>query len=58
MAAKMLAFAKTGQIVVGKSLYEKLPSDGQKFEKLDIDPSRWSYLDEKGGSPYGLYVIK
>ncbi len=58
MAAKMLAFAKTGQIVVGESLYEKLPSDNQSSAKLDVDPSRWSYVNEKSGSPYGLYVMK
>lgn len=58
MAAKMIAFAKTGQIVVGKSLHEKIPPDNQSFARLDMDPSRWSYVDEKSGLPYGLYVMK
>ena len=59
MAAKMIAFAKTGQIVIGHALYENVSTDIKaSFAKMDIDPARWSYIDEKTGSGYGLYAIK
>jgi class 3 adenylate cyclase len=59
MAAKMIAFAKTGQMVIGHALYEILsPENKQTFLKMEVDPARWSYIDEKTGSSYGLYVTK
>lgn len=59
MAAKMIAFAKTGQMVIGHALYDNLsPESKQAFLKMDVDPARWSYIDEKTGSSYGLYVAK
>ena len=59
MAAKMIAFAKTGQIVIGHALYENVSTDIKaSFAKMDIDPARWSYIDEKTGFGYGLYAIK
>jgi adenylate cyclase len=57
MAAKMIAVARTGQIVAGQSLYENL-ADNQGFARLDVDPARWSYVDEKSGSSYRLYLMK
>jgi adenylate cyclase len=58
MAAKMIAFAKTGQIVIGHTLYENISTETKQFfAKMDTDPARWSYMDESG-SGYGLYAIK
>lgn len=59
MAAKMIAFAKTEQIVIGHALYENLSTDAkQTFAKMDIDPAKWSYRNEKSGFIYELYVTK
>jgi class 3 adenylate cyclase len=59
MAAKIISVAHTGQIIVGRSLYENLPSSmrPQDFTTLDVDTSRWSYVDEKSES-YRLYLLK
>jgi adenylate cyclase len=57
MAAKMIAFAKVGQIVGGQSLHENL-ADNQGFIRLEVDPARWSYADEKSRSSYMLYLMK
>jgi class 3 adenylate cyclase len=63
MAAKMIAFAKTGQIVIGQQLYENIINDlndssgQQQFSKLELDPDRWSYVNEKSGSSYGVYLM-
>jgi hypothetical protein len=56
MAAKMIPLAKTGQIVIGQSMYEKLDSK-QNFVELKMDPTRWTYIDEKSGFSYKLYVL-
>ena len=58
-AAKMISFAQTGQIVVGHPLYENLIADMQSldFTKLDVDTSKWSYLDKNSDS-YKLYLLK
>lgn len=59
MAAKMISVAHTGQIIVGRSLYENLASSmrPQDFTTLDVDTSRWSYVDQKSES-YRLYLLK
>ena len=56
MAAKMIPLAKTWQIVIGQSMYEKLDSK-QNFVELKMDPTRWTYIDEKSGFSYKLYVL-
>jgi adenylate cyclase len=56
MAAKMIPLAKTWQIVIGQSMYEKLDSK-QNFVELKMDPTRWTYKDEKSGFSYKLYVL-
>jgi len=59
MAAKMIALAKTGEIVIGQALYDNLVDDNkQAYTKMNIDPARWSYIDEKSGSSYNVYVMK
>ncbi len=56
-AAKMIAIAQGGQIVIGKSIYDNIvalnSADG--FARLDADTSRWSNAD---GTGYGLYLLK
>jgi hypothetical protein len=43
---------------VGRSLYENLASSmrPEDFTRLDVDTSRWSYVDEKSGT-YRLYLL-
>ena len=55
MAAKMIPLAKTWQIMVGQSVYEKLDSK-QNLIEMNVDPTRWTYLDEKTGGSYKLYM--
>lgn len=57
MAAKMVSLAKTWQVVIGQSVYEKLV-DREGFEEVKLDPSKWTYFDEKSGSSYRLYALK
>src|SRR5215208_5620374 len=55
MAAKMIPLAKTWQIVIGQSMYEKLDSK-QNFTEMNMDSTRWTYIDEKSRSSYKLYI--
>lgn len=57
MAAKMLPLAKTWQIVIGQSMYENLDSK-QNFTEMNIDPMGWTYIDEKRGFSYKLYMYQ
>ncbi|MDQ3852379.1 MAG: adenylate/guanylate cyclase domain-containing protein, partial [Thermoproteota archaeon] len=57
MAAKMIPLAKTWQIVIGQSMYENLDSK-QNFIEMNIDPARWTYIDEKTGRSYKLYALR
>jgi class 3 adenylate cyclase len=59
IAAKMLAFAKVGQIIVGDSFYNNLSADAslsREFTELQVSPSEWSYVDEKSGARYKLHL--
>jgi class 3 adenylate cyclase len=59
IAAKMLAFAKVGQIIVGDSLYNNLATYdylSQEFTELKVSSSEWSYIDEKSGARYRLHL--
>jgi adenylate cyclase len=61
MAAKMLPLVKTGQTMVGNSLYENLTAGGappEDFVEFDPSNSNWSYIDEKTGRRYRLHLIK
>jgi adenylate cyclase len=57
-AAKMIAVAQGGQIVIGKSIYDNIIalSSAEGFARIDADTSRWSNADDKAG--YGLYLLK
>jgi adenylate cyclase len=57
MAAKMIPLAKTWQIVIGQSMYENLNSK-QNLAEMNVDPTRWTYVDEKTGGSYKLYALK
>ncbi|HJU95001.1 MAG TPA: adenylate/guanylate cyclase domain-containing protein [Nitrososphaera sp.] len=57
MAAKMISLAKTWQIIVGQSMYENLDSK-QNLIEMNIDPTRWTYVDEKTESSYKLYILR
>lgn len=57
MAAKMIPLAKTWQIVIGQSTYEKLDSK-QNFLEMNVDATRWTYVDEKTGCSYKLYMLR
>jgi adenylate cyclase len=56
MAAKMIPLAKAGQIIIGQSMYEKIEDIRQTFVEIDVDPARWTYIDEKSGCSYKLYA--
>ncbi len=57
MAAKMISLAKTWQIIIGQSMYENLDNK-QNLIEMNIDPTRWTYVDEKTGSSYKLYILR
>jgi class 3 adenylate cyclase len=57
IAAKMIPLAQTWQVVVGQSVYEKL-ANKDDFAEIKVDPSRWTYIDEKRGSSYRLYALR
>ena len=56
MAAKMISLARTWQIVIGQSTYEKLDSK-QNFTEINVDRTRWTYIHGKSGSSYKLYAL-
>jgi adenylate cyclase len=57
MAAKMIPLAKTWQIIIGQSMYENLDNDENLME-MNIDQTRWTYVDEKTGGSYRLYMLR
>lgn len=57
MAAKMIPLAKTWQVVIGQSMYENLDSK-QNLVEMNVDPTRWTYVDEKTGGSYKLYTLR
>jgi class 3 adenylate cyclase len=56
MAAKMIPLAKTWQIVIGQSMYENLDNN-QNLVEMNVDRTRWTYIDEKTGGSYRLYML-
>jgi adenylate cyclase len=57
LAAKMQSVARGGQMVIGKSIYDKLCYDLQKiFEKSNLDQIKWNYHNLAEEKPYQLYV--
>ena len=61
MAAKMLSLATSGDIIVGRSLYEALSSSNStplKCDRIESSASEWSYQDERNGGRYELYFVR
>src|ERR687894_671194 len=56
MAAKMIPLAKTWQIVIGQSMYEN-QDNNQNLVEMNVDRTRWTYIDEKTGGSYRLYIL-
>ena len=56
MAAKMIPLAKTWQIVIGQSMYKNLDNN-QNLVEMNVDRTRWTYIDEKSGVGYRLYIL-
>ena len=56
MAAKMIPLAKTWQIIIGQSMYENLENN-ENLVDMNVDQTRWTYIDEKTGSSYRLYML-
>lgn len=56
MAAKMIPLAKTWQIIIGQSMYENLENN-ENLVELNVDQTRWTYIDEKTGCSYRLYML-
>jgi len=57
MAAKMIPLAKTWQIVLGQSVSKNLEC-GQNLIEMNVDPTRWTYVDEKTGGSYKMYTLR
>ena len=56
MAAKMLGFARTDQIIVGESVFEQMASVNTTL--VETDTATLSYLDEKTGLPYRVHILR
>ena len=56
VAVKMTGLARPNGFTIGQMVYDIL-DEKQKltFEKLDINPNVWSYLNEKTGGTYQIY---
>jgi len=59
VAVKMTNLAKHNGLVIGQSVYDVLDEKQRStFERLNISPDVWSYIDEQSGSIYQVYVSK
>jgi class 3 adenylate cyclase len=59
VAIKMTRLAEPNGLVIGQSLYNILDEKQRStFERLNITPDVWSYIDEKSGSIYQVYGSK
>jgi class 3 adenylate cyclase len=56
VAAKMTSLAKPNGFTIGQSAYNILDEKQKStFERLDVSPNIWSYLNEKTGKMYQVY---
>src|SRR5215208_2476593 len=56
IAAKMTAFAKPDQIVIGQLVYDVLEEDKQStFRLMPMNPQIWDYFSNNTGGIYHLY---
>ena len=59
VAIKMTRLAEPNGLVIGQSLYNILDEKQKStFERLNISPDVWNYIDEKSGSIYQVYGSK
>src|SRR5919206_1825064 len=59
VAIKMTRLAEPNGLVIGQSLYNILDEKQRStFERLNISPDVWNYIDEKSGSIYQVYGSK
>jgi len=59
VAVKMTGLAKPNSIVIGQSVYEILDNiQKSTFEKVKVNPTIWSYLNERTGGLYAVYSSK
>jgi adenylate cyclase len=57
VAVKMTGLAKPDSFIIGQSVYDILDEKQKStFEKLNVNPNTWSYLNEKTGSIYQVYI--
>jgi adenylate cyclase len=57
MAVKMTSFASPNRIVIGQSVYKKLPDmQHSRFKTLKVRSRSWTYVDESTGKPYNLFM--
>ena len=57
LAAKMQSVTRGSQMVIGKSLYDKLSEDLQQiFAKANLDQIKWNYHNLAEKKPYQLYI--
>jgi adenylate cyclase len=56
VAVKMTGLAKPNTFMIGQAVYEGLDEKQKStFEKLDVNPNIWSYINEKTGNVYQVY---
>jgi adenylate cyclase len=56
ITAKMTAFAKDNQIIIGKFVYDILDDlHKSSYKVLQIDPDGWNYVSNNTGDIYSLY---
>jgi class 3 adenylate cyclase len=60
MAAKMLGLSKTGQVMVGQSVFESYGDelDEKETEIVDTNSTVWTYFDEKTGGKYRVHILR
>jgi hypothetical protein len=52
----MTGLAKPNTFMIGQAVYETLDEKQKStFEKLDVNPNVWSYINEKTGNVYQVY---
>jgi class 3 adenylate cyclase len=56
VAVKMTGLAKPNTFMIGQAVYEALDEKQKStFQKLDVNPNIWSYINEKTGNVYQVY---
>ena len=56
VAVKMTGLAKPNSFTIGQSIYDILDEKQKStFERLNISPTAWSYVNEKTGRVYNIY---